>query len=243
MGQTQVLGGTCIGIAKYDEALSMQFDLCIVDEASKATATETLVPLVHAKRWVLVGDQKQLPPFLDEALSDIALVEEFGLDKEERNISLFQRMSNGLESENKKSLLIQRRMTEAIGEMVSQCFYEGRLESRGPEPFDQIPFVLPAPITWWSTSALNKRHEQHSGQGNTAKSFSNPEEVSQIVNLFKRLKFASDGGNLPPDLNEILKITFKFTNYWANCFWFYSTFFFRESVCSSLPRSLNYNSY
>jgi len=68
----QVIGGTCIGLARHRAVGTARFDLCIVDEASKATATETLVPLVRAESWILVGDQRQLPPFQEEALSDVS---------------------------------------------------------------------------------------------------------------------------------------------------------------------------
>jgi len=40
------------------------FDVCIVDEASQIAQPACLSPLVHAKRFVLVGDHKQLPPLV-----------------------------------------------------------------------------------------------------------------------------------------------------------------------------------
>lgn len=42
------------------------FDVLIVDEASKTTFQEFLVPALHAQRWVIVGDPKQLSPYVDE---------------------------------------------------------------------------------------------------------------------------------------------------------------------------------
>jgi hypothetical protein len=45
-----------------------QFDLLVIDEAGKVTEPEFLVAAVRAKRWVLVGDHKQLPPYYDEIL-------------------------------------------------------------------------------------------------------------------------------------------------------------------------------
>ena len=39
------------------------FDVLIIDEASKTTFQEFLVPAQLAKRWIVVGDIRQLPPF------------------------------------------------------------------------------------------------------------------------------------------------------------------------------------
>lgn len=43
-----------------------EFDMLIVDEASKLTLQEFLVPALIARRWVLSGDPMQLPPFSDQ---------------------------------------------------------------------------------------------------------------------------------------------------------------------------------
>lgn len=203
VNQTQVIGGTCIGIARHKEIGNLKFDLCIVDEASKATATETLVPLVRSRRWVLVGDQRQLPPFQEDALRERALLDEFDLDENELRSTLFDRMLRGLPDHSKKSLRVQRRMTEAIGELVSECFYDGLLVSRGPEAMDDILGVLTRPITWWSTSALPKRFEIPGGYD--GKSFSNPVEARLVRDLLSRLLFARNAGKEPKEL-EILVI-------------------------------------
>lgn len=42
------------------------FDFLILDEASKTTFTEFLVPAIFAKRWVVVGDRRQLSPYVEE---------------------------------------------------------------------------------------------------------------------------------------------------------------------------------
>ena len=46
------------------------FDVLIIDEASKTTFTEFLIPAIFCKKWVLVGDVAQLPPFTNQ--EDIA---------------------------------------------------------------------------------------------------------------------------------------------------------------------------
>lgn len=40
------------------------FDMIIVDEASKTSLLEFLIPAVHARTWVIVGDDRQLPPYM-----------------------------------------------------------------------------------------------------------------------------------------------------------------------------------
>jgi AAA domain len=67
--------GTMIGILKHPDikkqtdtknrgALDI-YDCLIVDEASKTTFQEFLVPGVFAKRWILVGDVNQLSPYVE----------------------------------------------------------------------------------------------------------------------------------------------------------------------------------
>ena len=64
--------GTTIGILRLfnDRELVLDtgeppFDVMIIDECSKTTFQEFLVPARFAKRWVLVGDVRQLSPFTD----------------------------------------------------------------------------------------------------------------------------------------------------------------------------------
>ncbi len=64
--------GTTIGILQHPDIKSGNgssasvFDVLIVDEASKTTFQEFLVPALYAKRWVIVGDPKQLSPYVDD---------------------------------------------------------------------------------------------------------------------------------------------------------------------------------
>ncbi len=63
--------GTTIGILQHPDIksgghASPDFDVLIVDEASKTSFQEFLVPALLAKRWVLVGDPKQLSPYVDD---------------------------------------------------------------------------------------------------------------------------------------------------------------------------------
>ena len=67
--------GTTIGILQHPDIKSERksnghtrpgFDVLIVDEASKTPFQEFLVPALLAKRWIIVGDPKQLSPYVDE---------------------------------------------------------------------------------------------------------------------------------------------------------------------------------
>ncbi|WP_309893463.1 AAA domain-containing protein [Archangium sp.] len=62
-----LLCATPIGIAMRREFRDLEplFDVMIMDEASKATVADFLVPATRAKRWILVGDHRQLAPYAD----------------------------------------------------------------------------------------------------------------------------------------------------------------------------------
>lgn len=67
--------GTTIGILQHPDIKAQKderrgvdaaFDVLIVDEASKTTFQEFLVPGLLAKRWILVGDPLQLSPYVED---------------------------------------------------------------------------------------------------------------------------------------------------------------------------------
>lgn len=60
-----LVAATTQGIAGSQQFRDHQFDLVICDESSRVTRGEILVPADRAGRLVLVGDEKQLPPYVD----------------------------------------------------------------------------------------------------------------------------------------------------------------------------------
>ena len=179
LSTADVVAGTCLGIASVRSLEDLAFDVVIIDESSKATPTETLVPMSRGKRWILVGDPQQLPPFVDGALNEQGLLDDAGLTREQLRTTLFDRLLNLLPDENHLTLSVQHRMVRPIGDLVSACFYEGRLLSeRVATSFRSLSEVLPAPVTWYSTSHLgSSRRERRSGH-----SFVNVEEAIRIRN-------------------------------------------------------------
>ncbi|MCG8812565.1 AAA family ATPase [Tenacibaculum finnmarkense] len=130
-----VFGATCIHIAssKYKN-IDFKFDYVIMDEASKASPAETLVPINMAKNIVLIGDHKQLPPVItrETAIKDKVKEElgDNGLDFEkEYGESLFESLITSFEVNPSlkpymKMLDIQYRMPRHLGNIISKNFYD-----------------------------------------------------------------------------------------------------------------------
>jgi hypothetical protein len=58
---------TTVGIGGVEALSSVDFDTLIVDEASRVIDSEFLIGAVRAQRWILVGDERQLPPYVDQS--------------------------------------------------------------------------------------------------------------------------------------------------------------------------------
>ena len=124
------------------KACTINFDTVIMDEASKATPPELLLPLCFGRKSIVIGDHRQLPPMLNEksfreALLDLhsekakALAEE--IDRDFVDTSQFKRMilNQDVSPTIKSTFNIQYRMHPAINAVISQ-FYEND-ESGGLE--------------------------------------------------------------------------------------------------------------
>ncbi|KAL4232940.1 Tripartite DNA replication factor [Mactra antiquata] len=57
----QIVSSSCLGM-NHPMFTTKQFDVCIIDEASQVLQPACLGPIFTSKRFVLVGDPKQLPP-------------------------------------------------------------------------------------------------------------------------------------------------------------------------------------
>lgn len=70
LDSANLVAGTMVGILQHPDIKNSRagasFDVLIVDESSKVTFQEFLIPALHAKRWVLVGDVKQLSPYAED---------------------------------------------------------------------------------------------------------------------------------------------------------------------------------
>lgn len=123
----------CSRLFKIDKDKDPIFDLVIMDEASKATPPELILPLTLGKKVVIIGDHKQLPPMIDskdfaEAMDSIGakhLADE--LSKKELKMSQFERLFVNAPDFAKVSLDTQFRMHEKIMNCIKQ-FYADQKE-------------------------------------------------------------------------------------------------------------------
>ena len=105
-----------------------EFDIVIMDEASKATPPELVLPLTLGKKVVIIGDHKQLPPMMDErefseALEAVGaknLIEHW--TKDDYKVSQFEKLFMNAPKNFVASLDTQFRMHEQIMNCISQFY-------------------------------------------------------------------------------------------------------------------------
>ena len=134
---------------------NFQFDTVIFDESSQVTLPLAVMAMRKAKRFVFVGDHKQLPPVV---LSDSVL----------GNYSIFSRLISG--NPDVSVMLNQTyRMCSELSRWPSKHFYEGKLVSAGANadrPFSLLSVprnyldVLSEdhPFVFIKTPGVNKKH-------------------------------------------------------------------------------------
>jgi predicted DNA helicase len=93
-----------------------EYDVAVIDEATQATIPSVLVPINRAKRFVLAGDHRQLPPTV---LSEKA---------RELSKTLFEGLIEHY-PEKSEMLTVQYRMNERLMEFPSREFYDGKIEA------------------------------------------------------------------------------------------------------------------
>jgi len=153
---------------------NLRFDFAIIDEGSQQIEPSTLIPLLRAKRVVIAGDHKQLPPTL---LSDIDTLKR----------SCFERLL-----EDKLApfsmLQIQYRMNKTIMDFPNKLMYENKLiahklvaNQKLNIKSNNLALNPENPFTFIDTSNIEADEELE--QSST--SFKNRFEAKYIANLAK----------------------------------------------------------
>lgn len=160
------------------------FDVVIIDEVSKATPPELLIPLMKARKAILVGDHRQLPPMFKEhegsykelaesqenapeEVRDLLTPENFKRFQNMVTSSLFKDYFEQADESIKHSLLVQYRMHTDIMDIINR-FYEQRLSCGNSEAVERIEkshdltikgvdgstFVIPDRHAYWIDSSF-----------------------------------------------------------------------------------------
>lgn len=190
-----VVFGTCIGVAtnKALQESNMEFDVVILDEAGKANISETMVAISKAKKVILVGDHKQLPPYIDQARMEYFLSKEkskdrYSVDEVQNAIgkSFFEYLVNLSEKgdfpkENIVALTRQFRMHPDISAVVFNSFYKEKQVEDAPDTkknFIRMPSPLDKQVVFFDTGREKDPFEKRKGN-----SYINPAEASFILKI------------------------------------------------------------
>lgn len=164
--RSKIVAGTCVGFVRDKAVREMDFDLCIIDESSRATTNELLVPMSRSRKVVIIGDTRQLPPNDEELLARTDILEGLGLDPSDVESTIFSEFSKRLPITHKSMLDTQYRMSPQIGKLVSACFYENKLKTVDDGANAEIRNVLRPEVLWLDTrESASKFLEQRTLSG------------------------------------------------------------------------------
>ncbi len=213
LDNANVIGITCVQAANREFSEEFKyFDVVIIDEVSKCTPPELLIPALKGKKLVMVGDHRQLPPMLNTSTIE-EVAQEIGSTRDELRFleeSLFKSQFEAADESIKQMLTTQYRMHPNIMGAINQ-FYDGKLECGILEPDTKRAHHLAGKIIqqshhilWLNTPAENEFQEQREGT-----SFYNIQEIDVIERLCQQIESAWASRVINGELKkEIAVITF-----------------------------------
>ncbi len=191
MSKLNVWGATLFETGKYSFR-DKEFDVVIVDEVSKATPPELVLPILKGKKLILVGDHKQLPPIIkDVSLEDIAQESGISLDSLDFDTTVFEKLIEN-NPNNFVMLNTQYRMHPDIQKVINQ-FYRDEKNNKGLKCGLTNPDLekchkiqgetfYKKHLVWFKTK---KSEEETQPQGST--SYCNKAEVEKISRILNFL--------------------------------------------------------
>lgn len=127
INNANVIGITCNQSGSSDFTNQYPtFDTVIIDEVSKATPPELILPILKARSIVLIGDHRQLPPMIgmetyEEVASQLGIS---NLETDHMKNSLFEELYLNAPHSLKTLLLTQYRMHPDIMKLINQFYLD-----------------------------------------------------------------------------------------------------------------------
>lgn len=201
------------------------FDLVVIEEAGKCYPSELLLPLQLGNKWVLIGDQNQLPPFRIEDIGKI--LEEIFEDREielketleytskefinlkkqvEEEMRMFQSMFNRFQKMRRSfdkgdlikscdTLTDQYRLPSKINRMISRIFYGREFTQVKPDPPEGAFIQKPDYLVDQQLVWIKTPFERAFRESRSGKNIFNVGEAQLISKLLNKIV-------LPDDLTE-----------------------------------------
>ncbi|MHC5308928.1 DEAD/DEAH box helicase [Myroides sp. LJL116] len=133
--EQRVFLSTVSSITSKEDLLKFKaFDWVLIDEASQILEPQIIGLLAHCKKFILIGDHKQLPAIVlqdaEQSKSNNTMLEGIGLFN--RRNSLFERLYHFCKDNTLDyaydTLTYQGRMHQEISDFPNRLFYEGKLQ-------------------------------------------------------------------------------------------------------------------
>lgn len=221
--KSYINGCNVVGVSCTENARTLTengfdaFDVVIIDEVSKATPPELLIPMLRGCKIVLVGDHRQLPPLFNEhekSYEEIAknhedkddlvvplTMEDFEKYKDMVTASLFERYFQSADESIKETLTIQYRMHSDIMELINH-FYDGRLIDGNEDDYTEdtkahylnifsnfgTDMIVPERHAYWFDSSRLAGERVYEFFRDQSHSAENIVEAETIIELLKKIE-------------------------------------------------------
>lgn len=162
LGDAQVITATLVG-ANHPSIRQRTFEIVIIDEATQALEPACWIPILKAKKLVMAGDHRQLPP----------TVKSTGVEAKALMHTLMEKCVERF-PEAVVSLHEQYRMHTSIMQFPSEQFYSNTLTAH-PVIAEKLLFAGDSPVQFVDTAGCGFDEKNEDG------SISNPEEASFVI--------------------------------------------------------------
>ncbi len=194
------------GITKYNDDQSLEYEYVIVDEASRVSPRDLMIPMANGKRIILVGDHRQLPHIIDDEVARQMEAGETGVEESnwlKRSMFeyLFSERLKALEQKDGLSRRItldkQYRMHPLLGDFISRSFYERfdpaeKFSSGRPESdfSHHLPDTGNACAIWLDVPVTKGKHKR------SGTSWTRPSEATAIAHQLQAWMNSEEGKTL-----------------------------------------------